>query len=279
MVRFRPSRRLTRAVPTLLVAATLFTLGAHVSRVAKPVTPARVPDGMEMSDEAMKQWLADWYAKHPAHGARIADGPAADTFRVVSFRFDTDGKSATQIDTARIVAGQSVLWQWVDGFHTATSGAPTDPVPGELFDFPMDPGNTLATFQFDTPGTYPFFCAPHGTFFNMKGVVVVAPNPLAVPPAATDAGVGFVAAPWPNPTRDGASFRFAVPQDGAASLRVFDASGRLVARVLDEDLRAGTFVAAWSGRTADGRPAAPGAYFARLVAPGVNARARIVVTR
>jgi plastocyanin len=233
-----------------------------------------------MSDASMKSSLERWYRDHPARGARAAaTETAADTFVVSNYRFDTDGR-ATQVDTCRIVVGQSVMWKWVAGFHTTTSGTPEDPTPGLFWDQPLDAANPSFTFMFDEQGEYPFFCVLHGALLNMKGVVIVSANGLDVPPSPGEAGrAGFLASPWPNPTRAGASFRFGVERGGEVRLAVFDLAGREVALIADGPLPAGVHVRHWNGRLRDGTAAAPGTYFARLVAPGHQSSARVVVAR
>jgi plastocyanin len=69
--------------------------------------------------------------------------------------------------------GDTVTWQWIDGFHTVTSGAAsTCPGAGALYDAPVDPSHTTFVFTFNESGSYPFFCRPHESM-GMKGVVKV----------------------------------------------------------------------------------------------------------
>ena len=234
-----------------------------------------------MSEASMKLCVSDWFAEHPAHGAvplTATAPPPADTFLVSSFRFDTDGRSATQVDTMRIVEGQTVMFKHVDGFHTTTSGKPTDVDAGSLWDLPVDPSSTEAVVDFPTAGTYPFFCRPHGQFFNMRGVIVVSVNTARVEPGAARGGLAFVGGPIPNPSRAGVSFRFRVDREGDVGLRIFDASGRAVARVLDAPLAPGVHEARWNARRADGSRARAGVYFAKLEAHGASATVRVTLT-
>jgi len=172
-----------------------------------------------------------------------------------------------------------VLFKWVNGAHTITSGTGTgDPNAGALFDVPSDVSHPTFTFQFNSVGTTPFFCRPHVTF-NMRGVVVVSPT-VSVQPLTGDARrIGFTAPPWPNPTRSTTAFRFALRVGGHAHAAVYDAAGRLVAVPLDQDLAAGSYAAAWDARRRDGSPASPGAYLLSLEVPGAQETRRIVVER
>src|SRR5262249_47235073 len=73
--------------------------------------------------------------------------------------------------------------------------------------------------------------------------------------------------PHPNPSHGATSFRFALSTAGRARAEVFDVRGRRVATVLDRDLGAGAWDAAWDGKDG-GSLAAPGVYYLRLQLPG-----------
>lgn len=169
--------RLVLRVAAALAAVT--ALGFAI-RGALP-TPTRAATSIHhagmMSEEAMRQHAASWWASHPLAGRTSANLIAA-IFTVQNYRFDTDHKTTTQVDTAQILVGESVQWRWVNGVHTVTSGNDSsDPAAGLLFNQPIDSAHQQFTFMFDSPGTYPFFCVYHESF-NMTGVVVVsAPTP------------------------------------------------------------------------------------------------------
>ena len=58
---------------------------------------------------------------------------------------------------------------------------------------------------------------------------------------------------------------YVVPEHGAhVDLRIYDASGRLVATLIDERQPGGRREALWQGTSAGGSPAAAGVYFVRL---------------
>jgi hypothetical protein len=77
------------------------------------------------------------------------------------------------------------------------------------------------------------------------------------------------AAPRPNPARGATILAFTLPRDGAVTLRIFDAAGRLV-RTLAQggQWSAGAHEMAWDGRDEGGRIASPGAYLARIESAG-----------
>jgi len=233
--------------------------------------------GMSEAD-AIRQVDA-WFATHPAHGEQSMAAPA-DSFTVQNTNFDENHDLAvTQVDTARIFQGQTVLFKWVNGGHTITSGTGSaDPNVGALFDVPSDVSHATFSFQFNSAGTFAFFCRPH-EFLNMRGVVVVKSTAPVQPLAGGTGGIGFTASPWPNPARGTTTFRFSLPIAGRAHASVYDAAGRLVAVPLDRDLAVGSYVAAWDTRQRDGSPAPPGTYLLSLKVPGAVQARRIVIQR
>ena len=100
------------------------------------------PRGMPMTEKAMRAHAKAYWATHEPVGTstEAPQGAPAATFSVGDFFFDNGGP--TQVDTAKIAAGESVLWQWVAGIHTVTNGTDSsDPNVGTLFDQPSDSGN------------------------------------------------------------------------------------------------------------------------------------------
>lgn len=266
------------AIPALAVPLAAAALaGLAVAAPGHRADPAARPaaDHANMSDDEMRRWAEQWWATHPRVGTPSRQAANA-TFTVTNFRFDRDGSGATQVDTAKIAAGESVTWQWVTGFHTVTSGTAGSPSAGSLFDQPSDAGHPQFTFVFEEPGTYHFFCRPH-EFNNMRGVVVVS-STTGVPPAPGRTH-GFTVDPAPNPSREGARFGFAMRSGGRARAEVFDTRGRRVAAVLDRELPAGDHEGVWNGRSADGAAVRAGVYYVRLRLPGYSDSRSIVILR
>jgi hypothetical protein len=189
--------------------------------------------------------------------------------------FENGGPS--QVDTAKIQVGESVLWQWVEGSHTITSGTGSaDPNAGALFNQPSDSGHLQFMFTFNSIGTFPFFCQFH-ELQNMRGIVVVSAA-TGVEPAPVTRALGFTRDPAPNPTRTGLTFQYAMRESGRARAEVFDATGRRVAVLVDQVLPPGAHSGSWDGRTPTGL-ADTGIYFVRLVLPGYDQSRSIVIRR
>ena len=85
-----------------------------------------------------------------------------------------------------------------------------------------------------------------------------------------------LAPPSPNPSAHETRFSFALAARGAASLAVYDVSGRRMRSLREGVLEAGSHQAVWNGRDDAGNPAPSGLYFARLAAEGRTLTQRLV---
>jgi plastocyanin len=261
-----------------LVAALAFTLVAMSpvrARAAAQSPPTSGHAHAPMSEAAMKARAERWWASHKPVGTPSRNA-AVVTVSTLDFQFDADGNLATAIDTVKVLIGDTVTWQWVNGFHTVTNGVNNgDPQAGTIFDAPVDQQQQSFSFQFNDVGIIPYFCVVHeGT---MTGFVQVR-SLVDVEPVTVDR-LGFTRDPSPNPTAGEATFAFAVRQAGAARAEVFDAQGRRVAVPLDLRLGPGTHAGAWNARDTDGRPVRTGVYYLRLTLPGYVATRVITVAR
>ncbi|NUN69792.1 MAG: T9SS type A sorting domain-containing protein [Bacteroidetes bacterium] len=69
---------------------------------------------------------------------------------------------------------------------------------------------------------------------------------------------------YPNPFNPETVIRFSVPQRDLTTLTVYDALGREVSELLNEELPAGRHTVRWNGMDRSGEPAASGIYFYRM---------------
>jgi VCBS repeat protein/flagellar hook capping protein FlgD len=95
------------------------------------------------------------------------------------------------------------------------------------------------------------------------GVNVFLSQAPSVATGASRSGLLFEV-PHPNPALHTVAFAFALPEDATARLAVFDVAGRLVAKLVDGHLSAGTHRVTWDMRARNGRTVDAGVYFARL---------------
>ncbi len=83
----------------------------------------------------------------------------------------------------------------------------------------------------------------------------------------------------PNPFNPSTEVAFSLDRGGPATLRIFDARGRLVHTLVDGDLPAGRHTVTWSGDDSRGRPVASGVYFYRLEAGDQRAERRMILVK
>jgi flagellar hook assembly protein FlgD len=83
----------------------------------------------------------------------------------------------------------------------------------------------------------------------------------------------------PNPFAGRTDLHFAVASASPVRLAIYDVSGRLVRRLVDQEMPAGEHMRSWDGRGADGSRAAGGVYFVRLEVGSFRQTERIVMTR
>jgi len=84
-------------------------------------------------------------------------------------------------------------------------------------------------------------------------------------PATTPAAAGLAVA---SPPGSASKMQFSVPRTSRVRLEVFDARGRRVRTLVDQDAAPGVFTARWDGRDGGGGRVAGGVYFARLALDG-----------
>src|SRR5262249_7652683 len=91
--------------------------------------------------------------------------------------------------------GDTVQWTWAATFHSSTSGVPG--APNGIWDSGILNQGATFSHTFNSTGTFPYYCTPHGGCCGMVGTVIVAsasptPTPTSTPsPSST---------PMPTPT-------------------------------------------------------------------------------
>jgi hypothetical protein len=82
----------------------------------------------------------------------------------------------------------------------------------------------------------------------------------------------------PNPFWTATSIRYQLPSSGNVSIRVLDATGRLIRELANGRQQVGEHVVRWDGRDTRGRTVVPGVYFYRLrTADGSDTRRAVLV--
>lgn len=83
-----------------------------------------------------------------------------------------------------------------------------------------------------------------------------------------------------NPTKGHTSISYSTAQNGKVSLKVYDGTGKLVRKLVDNVLeQAGTKTLYWDGKNDNHHPVAAGVYFIRLSMEGRTATKKMVIVR
>jgi plastocyanin len=93
--------------------------------------------------------------------------------------------------TVTIHPGDTVQWTWGSTGHSSTSGTPG--VPSGFWDSGILNQGAVFSHTFNTVGSFPYYCTPHGACCNMVGTVMVVnasptptPTPTATPAPTTN---------------------------------------------------------------------------------------------
>ena len=84
---------------------------------------------------------------------------------------------------------------------------------------------------------------------------------------------------YPNPFNPSTTIRFALPQTGFASLRVYDSAGRLVRILVEEPLDAREYKYVWDGRDQAGAQVSSGLYTYQLRSASQQSSRRMVLIK
>jgi hypothetical protein len=71
---------------------------------------------------------------------------------------------------------------------------------------------------------------------------------------------------YPNPFNPATSFKFTLPQASLVKIEIFNIVGQKVKTLLDEEMKAGTYLVEWNGKDERGVDVSSGVYFYRVVA-------------
>ncbi len=121
--------------------------------------------------------------------------------------------------------------------------------------------------------------AADNVFFDISNTNFVIENTVdAEELDSTPSGLALYAN-RPNPFHPETMIRFAMPRAGEASLRIYDAAGRMVRTLLDGRLAAGSHQSLWDGKDDDGQAVSAGIYLYKLNAIGEMLSGRMTMIK
>src|SRR6266513_4577986 len=100
-----------------------------------------------------------------------------------------------------IHSGDQVKWTWGSSGHSTTSGSPGQP--NGIWDSGIHNQGATFTHTFNSAGTFPYYCVPHGGCCGMVGTVIVVsetPTPTPTPRPTAPATPRPTATATPRPT-------------------------------------------------------------------------------
>src|SRR5437868_5609063 len=113
----------------------------------------------------------------------LAFGPVAAGAATVTVMVGSDGFSFSP-ESVTIQRGDTVKWTWSASGHSSTAGTPGSP--SGFWDSGILNQGATFSHTFNTAGSFPYYCTPHGACCGMRGTVIVS-NPTPTP---TPAGTG-----------------------------------------------------------------------------------------
>ena len=112
----------------------------------------------------------------------LAFNPTVGSAATVTVTVGNGGPVFTP-SSVTIQPGDTVRWTWSANFHSSTSGTPG--VPNGLWDSGVLNQGATFTHTFNTVGSFPYYCTPHGLCCGMTGMVTVT-NPTGPPIVTTN---------------------------------------------------------------------------------------------
>ena len=91
------------------------------------------------------------------------------------------------------------------------------------------------------------------------------------------ANTQFVA--YPNPFKGMGNIAWSVKTAGNVTLKVYDASGRVVRNLVQSPMKPGRYRVTWDGKANDGRMVSAGIYFYKLETASGKLEQKVIVTR
>ena len=114
--------------------------------------------------------------------AVLAFNPTVGSAATVTVTVGNGGPVFTP-SSVTIQPGDTVRWTWSANNHSSTSGTPG--VPNGLWDSGILSQGATFTHTFNTVGSFPYYCTPHGQCCGMTGMVTVT-NPTGPPIVTTN---------------------------------------------------------------------------------------------
>jgi hypothetical protein len=128
-------------------------------------------------------------------------------------------------------------------------------------------------------GPYYYKVSAFDVHENESPHALLAPDDVTGVPGTIPSYVNALFQNVPNPFVLGTEIAFSLEKAGRVSLMIFDAKGRLVRKLVDEERAPSGYVEVWDGRDSRGRTVASGTYFYRLELQGWSSVKKMTLAR
>ena len=179
-------------------------------------------------------------------------------------------------DTLNISQGDSVLWVNVTAIgHTTTSGM--NGVPDGYWDSGSMAQNDSFAFQFDSVGSFAYYCTPHWAL-GMVGFIIVDPVGVQEYEQNAPSDIDFGNA-YPNPFTGTTVINYSLNAPRRVQVGIFNAAGQKVRVLTDGRVSEGMHTVQWDGRDGQGNELAAGAYFVQVSFGDQHIERKVLILR
>jgi hypothetical protein len=151
------------------------------------------------------------------------------------------------------------------------------PGPGSLISSPKD--TTLLDTGWRWNAGYYYKVSAVDVHGNESGFALLAPDAVTGTETPKAPAASYLAQNYPNPFNPITRIAFGLSAPAHVSLRIYDAAGRLVRALVNEDRQAGRYEEAWNGRDSSDHTVASGIYFYRLDAGAFETTKKMILVR
>jgi len=114
---------------------------------------------------------------------------------------------------------------------------------------------------------------------NESGFALLTPDGVTGTDTPKAPEASYLSQNYPNPFNPTTRIAFGLSAPAHVSLRIYDAAGRLVRALVNEERRAGRYEESWDGRDSNGSSVASGIYFYRLTAGSFEETRKLALMR
>jgi len=165
------------------------------------------------------------------------------------------------------------------GGYLIYRGESSDFVPNTATIIATVPGAAFLDEGWDWEPGYWYKVAAVDIHDNVSGFAILGPaeltgdDPMPLPDAT------FLAQNYPNPFNPNTTIAFGLKTGGFVNLSIYNASGQLVAVLINESRPAGQYATVWNGKVENESSAASGVYFYKLTAKEFEETKKMILLR